>query len=144
MTKAAHTVATNVLKYMRWRHTDEHGDVAAGCTGVVLHVADRGAYPVDVCPWAAACHGHVGHWSVDMCHMYLRYSANEWTPEDEARLHGRTIVAVGFRSCWHMGSFAGHVSGSVRFLHINSTCVGGGQRAVHVCAFFLWCTMERI
>ena len=42
MTTAGHKVANNVIKFLLWRDSDENGDVAQGCTGVVIHEDKQG------------------------------------------------------------------------------------------------------
>jgi len=40
MTTAAHKVANNVIKFLRWRNSDESGMVAAGFIGVAFDIAE--------------------------------------------------------------------------------------------------------
>ena len=50
MTAAAHRVANNVIKFLRWLNTDENGNVAEGFMGVVFDASEQNPSPVDYCP----------------------------------------------------------------------------------------------
>ena len=62
MTTAAHKVANNVIKFLRWRNSDESGMVAAGFIGVAFDVAEPLSTPVEYCEWVLAERGQVGYW----------------------------------------------------------------------------------
>ena len=62
MTIAAHEVANNVIKYLRWRNLDESGIAAAGFIGVAFDIAEPLSTPVEYCEWVLADRGQVGHW----------------------------------------------------------------------------------
>ena len=49
MTTAAHKVANNVIKYLRWRNSDESGEVVAGFIGVAFDIAEPHSTPVVYC-----------------------------------------------------------------------------------------------
>ena len=61
MTTAARKVANNVIKYLRWRNSDESGMVAAGFIGVAF-VAEPLSTPVEYCEWVHVERGQAGHW----------------------------------------------------------------------------------
>jgi hypothetical protein len=62
MTTAAHKVANNVIKFLRWRNSDESGMVAAGFIGVAFDVAESPSTPVEYCEWVPAERGQAGYW----------------------------------------------------------------------------------
>ena len=62
MTTAAHKVANNVIKFLRWRNSDESGMVAAGFIGVAFDVAEPLSTPVEYCEWVLVERGQVGYW----------------------------------------------------------------------------------
>ncbi len=49
MTTTARKVANNVIKYLRWRNSDEHGQVVAGFIGVAFDIAEPLSTPVEYC-----------------------------------------------------------------------------------------------
>ena len=49
--RGGRTVANNVLKFLRWRKSDENGDVAQGFIGVVFDVTAQGDSPVEYAEW---------------------------------------------------------------------------------------------
>jgi hypothetical protein len=70
-TAAAHRVANNVLQFLRWRNTDENGNVAGGFLGVVFDVAEQNPTPVDYCPWVPAARGQAGYWRPNTEHWFF-------------------------------------------------------------------------
>ena len=62
MSIAAHKVANNLIKFLRWRNSDESGIVAAGLIGVAFDVAEPRSTPVEYCEWVLAERGQAGFW----------------------------------------------------------------------------------
>ena len=62
MTIAAHKVANNVIKYLRWRNWDESGMVAAEFIGVAFDIAEPFSTPVEYCERVLVDRGQVGYW----------------------------------------------------------------------------------
>ena len=62
MNTAAHKVANNVIKYLRWRNSDENGQVVAGFIGVAFDIAELLSTPVEYCEWVPADRGQAGYW----------------------------------------------------------------------------------
>ena len=62
MTTAAHKVVNNVIKFLRWRNSDESGMVAAGFIGVAFDVAEPPSTPVEYCEGVPAERGQAGYW----------------------------------------------------------------------------------
>ena len=71
MTAAAHRVANNAIKFLRWRSTDENGNVADGFIGVVCDVSEQKPTPVDYSPWGPEARGQVGHWRSNTEHLFV-------------------------------------------------------------------------
>ena len=75
MTTAAHKVANNVIKFLRWRNSDESGMVAAGFIGVAFDVAEPLSTPVEYCEWLLVERGQVGYWLPRRSQWFV-FSAN--------------------------------------------------------------------
>ena len=97
MTTATHRVAKNVIKFLRWRNSDEDGQVADGFMGVVFDASEQNPSPVDDCPWILAERGQGGYWRPHTEHWYVREWIHEWSLEHRQLLHGGVIAVAGCR-----------------------------------------------
>ena len=72
MTIAAHKLANNVIKYLRWRKMDESGMVAAGFKGVAFDIAEPLSTPVEYCERVLVDRGQVGYWLLHRAQFCFR------------------------------------------------------------------------
>ena len=97
MSTAAHKVANNVIKFLRWRNSSENGDVAQGFLGVAFDIGEPRFTPVEYCQRVPAQRGQAGHWLPHTSQWYFREWVNEWSHEHRQLLHGGVITVAGCR-----------------------------------------------
>ena len=90
MTIAAHKVANNVIKYLRWRNWDESGMVAAGFIGVAFDIAEPLSTPAEYCECFLVARGQVGyrlpHTTPSVCRDWVNESMSGHLGIVDARL----------------------------------------------------------
>ena len=134
MSTAAHKVANNVIKFLRWRNSDESGMVAAGFIGVAFDVAEPLSTPVEYCEWIPAERGQAGYWLPHRSQWFFREWVNEWSPEHRELLRGGIITAAGCRPIVGTVDPLPGMLGPVWDIYVTVTpaLAGGSARTVYV------------